>query len=855
MIFEIIPWYLYRPDAVEVWRNESVKRRLWWYYRVMKDVKPAKFMIAKRIEVNEDPKKLDYDGLWNLHNEVAKVFREVFNKIEENKLDFEELPKPKINFLDVKIAIVNEMLKECIFCERKCKVNRAKGEKGYFCKLDYRTYAHSWFHHLGEESPLVPSGTIFYGSCNFKCVFCLDEDDYLLVRINKIISIKKVKEVAKTLKEAREVEVLTLSGWRKIDDIISRETDVIYEVVTNRGKRVKLTPEHIVIVQNNNELKEKYAKDLKVGEKLITLPCILLSKESIIENSISAINLIEEFDRKLPCDLKEKIRVKNVNKALRKLHKKYNISFKELFTKAGIKNFKYYWLRIDSIPLPEFIKLYRKYYSELSKYNETYMLSMKKGVKYYIPALINISKELMRLLGYFIAEGNYLREHGLVFTTSNRRIQQDILHCIKSIIPNLDGIKLLYNYRGKTPQIIVPSRLLYILFRYVLNIGRKAHNKSIPWIVFNVSKTFLKEFLSAYLTGDGTLSIGKKGVFYIRFVTTSERMAYELSYILGLNGVQYRIKERLPSVKYVLPTGHVSKHKQFWIDINGTFDILKLTEIAIFLDDRKEKMFKKLGLTKKMKKVRKADYVKEVRVIRRRKKVYDIVLRASNNVLDEHVFFAGNGILIHNCQNYDISQENIYGGVVVTPESLALIQKELRVKGAKNINHVGGDPTPNLHTIVNSLKFLDINVPQLWNSNMYLTNEAMDILVDLIDIWLPDFKYGNNKCALMLSSAPRYFEVVTRNLKAAIKYGDMIIRHLVLPNHLECCTKPILKWIAENLPKDKVLVNIMGQYRPEFKVLRTPEKWPDITRRPTYEEMAEAYDYARRLGIVFEPVS
>jgi len=127
--------------------------------------------------------------------------------------------------------------------------------------------------------------------------------------------------------------------------------------------------------------------------------------------------------------------------------------------------------------------------------------------------------------------------------------------------------------------------------------------------------------------------------------------------------------------------------------------------------------------------------------------------------------------------------------------------------------------------------------------------------VDIIDIWLPDFKYGNNKCAIRLSSAPKYFEIVTRNLKMAIEHGDMIIRHLVLPNHLECCTKPILKWIAENLPTDKVLVNIMAQYRPEYLVAKYPSRWADIARRPTHKEMLEAYTLAKNLGIVFEPVS
>ncbi len=219
------------------------------------------------------------------------------------------------------------------------------------------------------------------------------------------------------------------------------------------------------------------------------------------------------------------------------------------------------------------------------------------------------------------------------------------------------------------------------------------------------------------------------------------------------------------------------------------------------------------------------------------------------------IFYGGCNFTCVFCQNYDISQVYPRSGEVVDARRLAEIQKQLRIHGARNINHVGGDPTPNLHTIVESLIYLDTNVPQLWNSNMYMSMESMNILVDIIDIWLPDFKYGNDKCAWRLSSAKNYVKVVTRNLSIAIKYGDMIIRHLVLPGHLECCTKPVLRWIAENLPRDKVLVNVMEQYRPEHFVLRYPKRWPEIARRLTDREIVDARLYAEKLGLIYDPVS
>ncbi|MCS7128836.1 MAG: radical SAM protein [Desulfurococcaceae archaeon] len=210
------------------------------------------------------------------------------------------------------------------------------------------------------------------------------------------------------------------------------------------------------------------------------------------------------------------------------------------------------------------------------------------------------------------------------------------------------------------------------------------------------------------------------------------------------------------------------------------------------------------------------------------------------------IFYGGCNFKCVFCQNWDISQVKARSGLAVSTLDLARIQAELRRSGARNINHVGGDPTPHLAFILESLKYLDVNAPQLWNSNMYLTVESMKILKDVIDIWLPDFKYGSNACAERLSKAQRYFEVASRNHLIAYESGEMIIRHLVLPNHIECCTKPVLKWISENTPR--AVVNIMDQYRPEHIVLRSPDKYPDVSRRLKYSEISEAYRYAEEVG-------
>lgn len=210
------------------------------------------------------------------------------------------------------------------------------------------------------------------------------------------------------------------------------------------------------------------------------------------------------------------------------------------------------------------------------------------------------------------------------------------------------------------------------------------------------------------------------------------------------------------------------------------------------------------------------------------------------------IFYVGCNFRCVYCQNWSISQREGLPAEEHGPEDLANVQNWLAASGARNINHVGGEPTPNIPAILASLKLLNAKVPQLWNSNMYLSEESMSLIEDVIDIWLPDLKYGNDDCALKYSVVKKYFEVVTRNIKAAHDSGDLIIRHLVLPNHVECCTSNVLRWVAGNARK--ALVNIMDQYRPEYMVVRDVRKWPELGRRVSSEEMERAFRLAREYG-------
>jgi putative pyruvate formate lyase activating enzyme len=140
-----------------------------------------------------------------------------------------------------------------------------------------------------------------------------------------------------------------------------------------------------------------------------------------------------------------------------------------------------------------------------------------------------------------------------------------------------------------------------------------------------------------------------------------------------------------------------------------------------------------------------------------------------------------------------------------------------------------------------TFKPVNINIPVVWNSNSYYSPETARLLAGFVDVYLLDFKYGSGECAEKISDASDYWETCTYNHLQAKKFGELIIRVLVLPDHLKCCTKPIIDWIADNLGRE-TRINIMFQYRPEWHASEIPE----LRRRLTPEEMMGAVQLAKR---------
>ncbi|MFP4654396.1 MAG: hypothetical protein ACLFMM_01755 [Methanohalobium sp.] len=126
---------------------------------------------------------------------------------------------------------------------------------------------------------------------------------------------------------------------------------------------------------------------------------------------------------------------------------------------------------------------------------------------------------------------------------------------------------------------------------------------------------------------------------------------------------------------------------------------------------------------------------------------------------------------------------------------------------------------------------------------MYHSKEAGELLKSVVDVYLADFRYGNNRCAEKYSNVKKYIEIVKRNFKKAYQQSEIILRHLVLPEHLECCSKPTIEWTAETIPD--VRFNLMFQYTPYCKA----HDYPEINRRVMLKERKKAIQTAKDFNI------
>jgi len=219
------------------------------------------------------------------------------------------------------------------------------------------------------------------------------------------------------------------------------------------------------------------------------------------------------------------------------------------------------------------------------------------------------------------------------------------------------------------------------------------------------------------------------------------------------------------------------------------------------------------------------------------------------------VFFTNCNLRCVYCQNYPISQ--LGNGAERTPGELACQMLWLQEQGCHNLNLV----TPT-HFVPQFLKALGIarergfRLPIVYNTSGYDSVETLKLLDGIVDIYLPDMRYGDNRAAMRYSVAPHYVEVnqaavreMYRQVGTLVVDDDgiakrgLIIRHLVLPGGISG-TGQVMQFLAGEISKD-VYISLMSQYFPAYKCAEHPE----INRRIGEKEYDEAYNIKMKYGL------
>lgn len=207
------------------------------------------------------------------------------------------------------------------------------------------------------------------------------------------------------------------------------------------------------------------------------------------------------------------------------------------------------------------------------------------------------------------------------------------------------------------------------------------------------------------------------------------------------------------------------------------------------------------------------------------------------------------------CQNYQISHGA--EGRRLTVLELAKVMLDLQKSGCHNVETV--TPTPQTPLVMEALclaRMQGLTVPFVYNCGGYENPDVIRLLDGMVDIYLPDFKYGREEEALLFSDAPKYPPIAIETIREMVRQvGDdlemengiatrgIIIRHLVLPGRLEN-SKRALKRLKSKI-SGSVPISLMSQYTPIDKV----RSHPQLGRRITSAEYSQVVNYALDLGL------
>ena len=422
--------------------------------------------------------------------------------------------------------------------------------------------------------------------------------------------------------------------WKSVEYLFRRKTDAsTVKITTSDNRQVTVTDLHpMLIADETGKLQQVFAKDIQAGDRL-PLHVSEISETSFANPKIDLL-------ASLPIEKHEKIRVRISNDSW-KTHRE---ALKE---NLGAKN-TWEFIRQDYLPLDKFIAIEDK----LNIPRENLRLCTGRGPSATVfPAIVEITPNVARLIGYYLAEGcaSFEKENWRIRLTFNRD-EQEFINDVVSILENEFGVSCSINNNSPdyVTQIRVASAMFGFLLTEVLQCGKGSTEMTIPDILIGASTAHRQEVLKGLLRGDGDVyvNIGKQtyaknGKTYtnhnataeVGYFTSSPKLMQQVVFLLQDLGFTPTFKRSKPHLQM---KGHAQLSRlKDWLGEKGS-------KLQNYFDNSRKivssKTFKKLGNLITVP-------VKSIEIILTKTPIEVFSVEVEGN----HTFATSYGIFVHNC--------------------------------------------------------------------------------------------------------------------------------------------------------------------------------------------------------------
>jgi len=344
------------------------------------------------------------------------------------------------------------------------------------------------------------------------------------------------------------------------------------KIKTSSGREQIMTPRHKFIhVDKDNNFQVKPASKIKKGDRLA-----ILKNFKPGGDKIKTVFLPKILSKKVPLKKQEDIRIVNAEelfkkivniKGSKKIRSLLNISHNSLFDWYNLVPLNHV-KKLVEVGLMDWKDLPRKSKLRTIFNTKEWELNLK------------VDKNLMSILGYYAAEG-HSRQTRTVSQVFFRIMDQNQKNKLISSVKN--SFDLNCSLEEEETKITICNKMIYYLFHYCLEVGKGAYEKQVPNILYNVSEELVREYLSCYFDGDGSIITSKKKV--VCFYSVSKELLSGIALLcerFGIFGRFYKTKERLPGRKilerYVELGKEPKKHILHHLTYSGK-DFYKLTKI------------------------------------------------------------------------------------------------------------------------------------------------------------------------------------------------------------------------------------------------------------------------------------